>query len=206
MKNSYRIINLLRRLFKVFLWASIVNVLIVIGFITADFFTTVKENNSSVVVIENSQNILNEKLLVEAVSKAGWIYKYSSDADSTFQISHPFDALFFSVLVLLMFYYSHRFFIELQKGFKTGCLFFEANYLRIKKIGFLLLTMLFYSWIKVIFNYVINSKSSIGKLNSFHFEFDSSDLTPIVMVLLIFVFAEIYRAGIEMKEESEYTI
>lgn len=205
MKNNYRIINLLRRLFKVFLWASIVNVLIVIGFITVGFFTTVKENDSSVVV-EKSQNILNEKLLVEAVSKAGWIYKYSSDADSTFQISHPFGALFFSILVLLVFYYSHRFFVELQKGFKTRCLFFDANYLRIKKIGFLLLSMLFYSWFKVIVNYVIDLKNSVGKMNSFHFEFDTSDLTPIVIVLLIFVFAEVYRAGIEMKEESEYTI
>lgn len=35
---------------------------------------------------------------------------------------------------------------------------------------------------------------------------DYSLLTEIVSVLLVFVFAEVYRVGIEMKEEAEHTI
>ncbi len=40
----------------------------------------------------------------------------------------------------------------------------------------------------------------------FQIELGLSDLSGLITVLVIFVFAELYRAGIEMKEESEFII
>ena len=61
--------------------------------------------------------------------------------------------------------------------------------------------MVLYSWIKEIINFVLDLKMGI-----FQIELGLSDLSGLITVLVIFVFAELYRAGIEMKEESEFII
>ncbi|MGZ2371081.1 DUF2975 domain-containing protein [Ancylomarina sp. YFZ004] len=206
MKNNYKIINLLRRLFKVFLWLSIVNIVVVVYFVGVGFFSTSEEIGDHSKISEKTENILKEISSIEVDTKVGWTYKYSSNQVSSFHISHSLEVLLLSICVFYIFHYSHKFFVEQQKGFKTGHLFFKDNYLRIKKVGFLLLAMLLYSWFRVIVYFVLDLKNYISKMDSFQFKLDSSDLSGLIVILVIFVFAELYRAGIEMKEESEFTI
>ncbi len=123
---------------------------------------------------------------------------------------YRFVALFNSIVpgTLLLFIYKHSsdIFKDLSDSHKSRTYFSVDNYFRIKNVGFLLLSYSGYYFISgaIVSWFVLNDVSFMG--NELIFNPDYLLLAKIVTVLVVFVFAEIYRAGIEMKEETDLTI
>jgi len=117
-----------------------------------------------------------------------------------------FNIVISGVILIFMFRYAYYIFDELHKRGKTGNYFSLNIYKWIRKVGFLMLAYPIYFLLNgsVISWCFLDKISLMG--HEVHFQPDYTLLTKIVSVLVVFVFAEIYRAGIEMKEESEYTI
>nr|WP_320118199.1 DUF2975 domain-containing protein [uncultured Marinifilum sp.] len=85
--------------------------------------------------------------------------------------------------------------------------FFEIdNYYKIKRIGFISLGYHIYGLIKslCVAWLFIDELSIDGQTVSYSPEF--SDISHLFPILIIFVIAEVYKAGIQLKEESELTI
>ena len=110
------------------------------------------------------------------------------------------------VIIIFMFRYAYYIFEELHERGKNGSCFSIKIYHWIRRVGFLMLAKSLYFLINgsVISWYFLDKVFLMGQ--EVHFQPDYTLLTKIVSVLVIFVFAEIYRGGIEMKEESEFTI
>ena len=94
----------------------------------------------------------------------------------------------------------------MEKKILQGIFFVRDNYYRIRKCGFFMLVLVMVNWLYEIINTYILFRYPKGNTVEFHIQFDGTILFPVILVAIIFVFAEIYRAGIEMKEESEFTI
>ncbi|WP_154198657.1 DUF2975 domain-containing protein [Ancylomarina sp. 16SWW S1-10-2] len=105
-----------------------------------------------------------------------------------------------------VFRYAYQIFDDLQKRDKDSNYFSIEIYQRLRKIGFLLLASRLYLFINgaIISWFVLDNFSIMD--HDVNFQPDYIYLLSIVKVLVIFVFAEIYRTGIKMKEESEFTI
>ncbi|WP_054716991.1 DUF2975 domain-containing protein [Marinifilum fragile] len=84
--------------------------------------------------------------------------------------------------------------------------FEEANYIRIRKIAFITLGYILYEFfVATVFAYFLIE--DIHVMNQLiHIHPDYFMLIEIISVLIILVIAEVYKAGIKLKEESELTI
>ncbi|RZT93310.1 DUF2975 family protein [Ancylomarina subtilis] len=210
MQNNYRIINFLRKLFKVFLWLSIINLVFIASISIIEIFI-------------GSENVIDYPLKGKQSVDPSFLYDINKvgevkNAQFTFELDKKEDGSFLSIfynMIITLFYglliffiskLSYKFFVDLQKGCLKGELFLKVNYFRIKKIGFLLLILVVFNWLDEIISDYALLRNFLVKAESVHFNPDLSSVLNIVSVLVVFVFAEIYRAGIEMKEESEYTI
>ncbi|WP_321299868.1 DUF2975 domain-containing protein [Marinifilum fragile] len=81
-----------------------------------------------------------------------------------------------------------------------------ANYYKIKKIGFIALGFHIYSLcISICVAWFFIDKFTIAGETVSYYP-DLTSLAGIFRVLLIFVIAEVYKAGIQLKEETELTI
>lgn len=109
-------------------------------------------------------------------------------------------------ILILMFRYAYYIFNELYKREKNGTYFSFEVYRWIRKVGFLMLAFPIYFFINgvIISWFLMDNVVVMGQ--QVHFQPDYTLFTQIISVLVVFVFAEIYRVGIEMKEESEFTI
>jgi len=107
---------------------------------------------------------------------------------------------------IFLFKNAWKIFEELRNLKENASYFSIKIYSRIKNVGFAMLAFLIYSFMNgaVISWLLLENVSFMGQ--EVHFHPDYTLIREIVTVLVIFVFAEIYRAGIDMKEEAEYTI
>jgi hypothetical protein len=84
--------------------------------------------------------------------------------------------------------------------------FVDVNYMRIRKIAFITLAYILYKFlVAVVFSYfLVEDIYVMGKL--IHLHPDYFNLLGILSFLITLVIAEVYKAGIKLKEESELTI
>jgi len=123
-----------------------------------------------------------------------------------FQLLDFFNIVIRGGVMVFLFRYAYYIFDELKEQRKSGSYFSIKIYRWIRKVGFLMFVYPFCFLINgfIVSQYVVEKIRILGQ--EVQFQFDYTSLSQIVSVLVIFVFAEIYRTGIEMKEESEYTI
>ena len=210
MKNNNRIISFLKLFFQLAYKFSIFGfVLVVISHVISLFsgenFVEIPFKGDILLSLNASYSLLFEGGMNQDVSLA--ISHIVVKSGSVFsQIYMIFHVLIRGLILIFLFYNAYKMFDEFQKQMKRGSYFSIQIYKRIKRIGFLMLAYPIYFFINsVVFScYFVSDLNLMGQV--YDIKPDYSLLTEIVTVLVIFVFAEIYRAGIEMKEESEFTI
>lgn len=112
------------------------------------------------------------------------------------------------VMAILFFLFKngHELFDNLSDSFKLGNSFSQKSYKNIRKIGFCFLGL----WIYKLLNGILFSefllKDLIVQGVEIKFYLDIYEVSGLIIALIIFAFAEVYRAGVVMQEESELTI
>jgi|GEM_PF-3320486 len=127
-------------------------------------------------------------------------------SDIKYRVFAYFDLIITYGLGLLMLKKLTDIFQSLSESVKTSQFFAIENYGRIRHIAFLSIAIHAYSMIKSIYFswFVLEDFSIMEKKVSYYADF--SDLYSVLTILIIFVIAEVYKAGIQLKEESELTI
>jgi hypothetical protein len=109
-------------------------------------------------------------------------------------------------ILFFLFKNAHELFDNLTNSFKIGNSFSQKSYKNIRQIGFSLLVL----WAYKILNGILFSEFLLKDLvvQGAEIEFypDLLEFSSLIVVLVIFAFAEVYRAGVGMQEESELTI
>lgn len=97
-------------------------------------------------------------------------------------------------------------FKSLSQSIKEAQFFDLENYTKIKRIGFISFGFHVYGFVESIcIAWLFIDELSIGG-KAVSYGPDLSDLSHLFPILIIFVVAEVYKAGIKLKEESELTI
>ncbi|MRT91357.1 hypothetical protein [Ancylomarina sp. 16SWW S1-10-2] len=111
-----------------------------------------------------------------------------------------------ATLLVLSLKYLVSLFGNLSEAKEWTGFFIRENYSLIKKSAVLLLIGTIYGLLRqMIFSWVLlHDTMLLGKSIQFHP--DRSNLSAFITVLILFAAARIFKAAIEMKEESEYTI
>ncbi len=210
MRNNFRIINFLRIFFKIFYkvsifvfvgWCLIYFVHLFVDFNVPDIpFAGNTYFKADVAYDLALGSHFNEE--IELAVNLGRIH---SD-DLFYRFITLLNSAISGAILILTFRYTYYIFDELHKREKNGTYFSLEVYQWIRKVGFLMLAFPIYFFINgvIISWFLIDNVAVMGQ--EVHFQPDYTLFTQIISVLVVFVFAEIYRAGIEMKEESEYTI
>lgn len=214
MKNNFRIINFLRKLFYVLFIFAILNLVAgslmnVMKLIFPDFsmgeignihlFSEANfraDTTYSLLGGDTFNGVADISIRLRRLHSEGFIYRLISFADASF--------------IMLFFFFlsknAHQLFSNLTDSFKSGSNFSLESYKNIRTIGFLLLGL----WIYEILNGIIFSwfllKDTVIQGMKLKFSPELSEVSGLIVVLVIFVFAEVYRSGIVMQEESELTI
>lgn len=210
MKNNIKIINLLRIFFKIFYlstffafvsWGLVYFVHLFVDFNVPDIPFAGKTYFKADVAYDLALGShFNEE--IELAVNLGRIH---SD-DLFYRFITLLNSAITGAILILMFRYAYFIFNELHKREKNGTYFSFEVYRWIRKVGFLMLAFPIYFFINgaIISWFLLDNVSFMGQ--EVHFQPDYTLFTQIISVLVVFVFAEIYRAGIDMKEESEFTI
>lgn len=127
-------------------------------------------------------------------------------SDYGYRIFSYFDFLVTMGVVLLVLKKFKDLFTSLDEKKRNENYFIEDNYYRIRMIGFLTLLMAVYQFIKSLcFSLFFLEKLDVmGKAVSFWPEFERLD--GVFSGLIILVIAEVYKAGLDLKKETELTI
>jgi len=214
MKTNFRIINSLRKVFYVLYWLVVANLVIgtllnIMGLIFPEFpigeignihlfsEANFRANTSySLLVGDVFNDAADVSIRLRRIYSEVFIYKLISFVDATLVMT----LLFFSLKN------AHELFSNLTNSFKSGSNFSLESYKNIRTIGFFLLGL----WIYKILNGIVFSwfllKDVVVQGMELKFSPEPSELSGLIVVLVIFVFAEVYRSGIVMQEESELTI
>ena len=214
MKNNFRIINALRQIFYILYWVVVANLVVgtllnVMMLIFPDFsmgeignihlFSEANfraDTTYSLLGGDTFNGVTDISIRLRRLHSEGFIYRLISFVDASCIM------LFF----FFLFKNAHQLFSNLTNSFKTGINFSLENYKNIRTIGFSLLAL----WIYEILNGIVFSwfllKDIVIEGMKLKFSPELKELSGLIVVLVVFVFAEIYRAGIEIKEESELTI
>lgn len=209
MKNNIRIINFLRIFFKIFYKVSI---FVFVGwclvyfvhlFVAFDVPDIPFAGNTSLKA-DVTYDLLMGSHYSETIDVAINLGRIHSD-DLFYRFITLLNSAITGAILILMFRYAYYIFNELHSR-KNGTYFSLEVYKWIRKVGFLMLAFPIYFFLNgvIISWFLIDNVLVLGQ--EVHFQPDYTLFTQVLSVLVVFVFAEIYRAGIEMKEESEYTI
>lgn len=142
-------------------------------------------DGSSEIILQLSEIYSNE-----------FIYRLFSCVDSSLVL----------FIVFFLFKNSYKLFDNLTENFKSGTSFCEKSYRNIRHIGFWILSF----WLLGVLNGILFSvfllKDVVVQGTQLELYPDISALGGLLPVLVILAFAEVYRAGVVMQEESELTI
>lgn len=127
-------------------------------------------------------------------------------SDIKYRIFGYFDNIIMYGLLLLMLKKLVDIFTSLSESVKTAQFFAIENYDRIRNIVLLSIAFHVYSMLKSIGVswFLLEEFSIMSKSVSYYADF--GHLYSVFNILIIFVIAEVYKAGIQLKEESELTI
>lgn len=210
MKNNTRIISFLKLFFQLAYKLSIFGfvlgtIVTTISLFSGEDFVGIPFKGDILLNLNASYSLFLEGSMNQEIS-LGVSHIVVESGSVFFQIYNILDLLIRGLILIFLFYNAYKVFDEFQKRMKSGSYFAIGIYHRIKRIGFLMLAYPIYFFINsVVFScYFVSDLNLMGQ--AYDIKPDYSLLTEIISVLVVFVFAEIYRAGIEMKEESEYTI
>jgi len=210
MKTNYRIINFLRILFKVFYKLSIISfVLLGIGHLIHLFVPInvpeIPFVGTAKLKIDTAYDLLLGGHFNDNIEIGLELGRIQSN-DLLYRIIALLNLTTSSLISIFLFKNAWQIFEELHNRKENGSYFSINIYSRIKNVGFLMLVYPIYFFMNgaIISWLLLDNVSFMGQ--EVHFHPDYTLLTKIISVLVIFVFAEIYRAGIEIKEESAYTI
>ncbi|MRT91355.1 DUF2975 domain-containing protein [Ancylomarina sp. 16SWW S1-10-2] len=214
MKNNFRIINSLRKVFYVLYWLVVANLIIgtllnVMGLIFPDFsmgeignihfFSEANFRADSAYSLlggDTFNGVTDISIRIRRLYSEGFTYRLISFVDASCI------KLFF----FFLFKNAHQLFCNLTASFKSGSNFSLESYKNIRNIGFFLLGL----WVYKILNGILFSwfllKDTVIQGMKLQFSPELSELSGLIVVLVIFVFAEVYRSGVVMQEESELTI
>tara|TARA_R110001583_G_scaffold43936_3_gene139561 strand:- start:2583 stop:3227 length:645 start_codon:yes stop_codon:yes gene_type:complete len=214
MKNNYRIINFLRKLFKVLYWFAVVNLLVgtlmnFMGLIFADFpmaylkhFYFISEAKFSADV---SYNLFGGGFFNGESEVFMRLTEIQSD-EFSYRLFGFVDTTFVMTCTLFLFKNAHELFDNLTNSFKSGENFSLESYKNIRTIGFWLLGFWLYGLINGILFSLLLLNNLVVQGIQLNLRPEWSELGNLIIVLIIFAFAEVYRSGIVMQEESELTI
>ncbi|WP_372644693.1 DUF2975 domain-containing protein [Ancylomarina sp.] len=210
MKNNFRIVNILKIVFMLFYKLSIFGFVIMVFGHLVNLFNpentaSIKFLGTTVFNIDTTYDLVSGDSVCKEVGFSLSLDKIESSG-IFYRLIAFFDTVISGVIIIFMFRYAYYIFEELHERGKNGNYFSEKIYHWIRRVGFLMLAKTLYFLINgsVISWYFLDNVRLMGQ--EVHFYPDYTVLTKIISVLVVFVFAEIYRAGIEMKEESEFTI
>ncbi|RXQ97578.1 DUF2975 domain-containing protein [Ancylomarina salipaludis] len=213
MKNNFRIINFLRKLFY-FLFILITLKLaagVCVNIVTLFF--------PSFPITAGDIHFYGEAYLKPEVSYkllGGDFFTGQSDIalrmkgieseNLFYRIFRLIDFLIVNLLVYFSLKNVSRLFTDLSNNHQTDAFFSWDNYRIIKRIAFLLFGLWTYALINgLLFSFLFVNDVVVQGMNvSFHPSL--GNIPGFVTVLIVLVFAEIYRSGIDLKEEAEYTI
>ncbi|MCZ4694261.1 DUF2975 domain-containing protein [Ancylomarina euxinus] len=210
MKNNIRIINFLRIFFKIFYklsifafvgWGLVYFVHLFIDFRVPD----IPFAGETYFKTDVAYDLILGSHYDETIDVAVNLGRIHSN-DLFYRFMGLLNAVLSAGILTLMFRYAYYIFNELHKREKNGTYFSLEVYHWIRKVGFLMLAYPIYFLINgCVFSwFLLDNVSFMGQ--EVHFQPDYTLLTKVVSVLVVFVFAEIYRVGIEMKEETDLTI
>jgi len=213
MKNNSRIINFLRKLFR-FLFV-LITLKLTAGVclnIICLFFPSfpipaggINFYGEAFLEAETSYQLFGSDLF-SGQSEVVLRLKEIESEDLLYRIVRFFDFTIFNLLIYFLFKKASDLFTNLANTYKTSDNFSWDNYRIIKGIGFLLLGLWTYGVINGLLFSLVLVKNVVVQGLSASFHPALLELPGLISVLLIFVFAEVYRSGIVIQEEVELTI
>lgn len=214
MKNNFRIINALRRIFYVFYWLVVANLVVgtlmnIMGLIFPDFPMADLSHFYFISEAKFSADISYKLLGGGVFNGESEVFMRFSEIMSdkfSYRLLSFIDTTLVMTILFFLFKNAHELFDNLTNSFKLGNGFSQKSYKNIRQIGFSLLVL----WIYKILNGILFSwflvKDLVVQGAEIKFYPDLLEFSSLIVVLVIFAFAEIYRAGVGMQEESELTI
>lgn len=147
----------------------------------------------------------NGKILNVLVDQAN----VSFNVNDNYGFAGILNYLFFVSILVIAFYIIFmlwRIFKSIRASLKNENPFHTKNIWRIRRIGF---AVLFSALLEIIYPIILKflwfeKLNMLDKSFSFNLDFDAS--IDIFWALIVFVVAEIYRVGLEMKKEQDLTI
>jgi len=110
------------------------------------------------------------------------------------------------LVIYFLFKNAYNLFDNLTTNFKSGGSFCQSSFRNIRQIGFWMLGLWVYSMINGILFSLFLLDDLVVEGMKLDLRPDISEFGGVVVALIIFAFAEVYRSGIVMQEESELTI
>jgi len=213
MKNNYRIINFLRNLFR--LLFVLITLKLAAGVclnIICVFFPSFPISAGGIHFYAESflkTDISYQLLGSDVFSGQSEVVLRMKEIDSDsfiYRIIRLVDFTIINVLTYFLLKKASSLFTNLAHTYKTSNNFSWDNYRILKRIGFLQLGLWSYGVINGLLFSGILMKDVLVQGVSANFHPALLELPGLISVLIIFVFAEVYRSGIVMQDEAEFTI
>ena len=213
MKNNFRIINFLRKLFYFFF--VIVAIKLSVGVcvkLVCVFFPSVPISGGEIHFYGEAytQSDISYQLLGDVPfsgqSDVALRLRGVKSDDLLYRVVRLFDFAIVNLLALFLLLNAYRLFARFSNNYQIDTFFSWDGYRNIKRIAFLLLGLWIYAIINgLLFSFLFVKNVVVQGLDvSFHP--DLVDVPGLLTVLVVFVFAEIYRSGILLKEDAKLTI
>ncbi|RZT93311.1 DUF2975 family protein [Ancylomarina subtilis] len=210
MKNNFRIINFLRIVFKILYRVGVVGIVLLgIGHIVClfdvDKVVKVTFLGTSHLQLASGYNLITGDSFT-GLADLDVSLEYIRSSGLFYRILALLNWIIPAILSVFVFRYAHLIFKDLKERDKDSNYFSIEIYHRLKKIGFLILASKLYLFMNgaIISWFVLDNFTILDQ--DVNFQPDYTYLLGIVKVLVIFVFAEIYRTGISLKDEVDLTI
>ncbi|PXY00750.1 hypothetical protein DF185_12645 [Marinifilum breve] len=211
MKRNNKIVNQLSSLFHLLHIVAIIGLIVVIFMGGINMFKTDEFADFRIGLTSEMVNLPTEFTLSSGDSFKGeceyvMIPEFFKISNWKYKLFGELDKVLIMIFTVYLFSLLREIFTSLALSKTEGSYFLLDTYHRIKKIGYLLLAFSVYSFFKSgLFSYLILDKLIVeGKVINVSADF--SIFSQVLMVLIIFVIAEVYKAGIQLKEDSELTI
>ena len=204
MKNNYRIINFLRQLFSSLYWMVVTYLVVgtfinIMGLIFADFplanlshFYFIEEVKFSVDI---SYKLFGGGLF-NGESEAIMHFTEIQSGEFSYRLFSFIDKTLVMTILFFLFKNAHELFDNLTDSFKLGSSFSHKNYKNIRQIGFCFMCI----WIYKLLNGILFSQFLLKDMTvqgvDVKFYLDIYEVSGLIIALIIFAFAEVYRAGV----------
>ncbi len=214
MKNNFRIINFLRQTFQFLYWMVVTNLVAgtlinIMGLIFPDFPFADLSHFYFIEEAKFSANVSYELLgsgLFNGESEVFMRFAEIQSDEFVYRLLGFIDKTLVLTILFFLFKNAHELFDNLTDSFKLGSSFSQKSYKNIRRIGVCVMVL----WIYKLLNGILFSEFLLKDLvvQGVEVEFysDLYEVSGLIIALIIFAFAEVYRAGVVMQEESELTI